>query len=117
MERLTKMAKNGQKYVSAIGTGYGCWGRILAKLARYENAEEAGRLAELPCKVGDDIWWIDDEAPFVKCEKGDIKGIVVTADGFMIVDTHGELNRIGTRYCYLTKEDAEKALEEGTYNG
>ena len=115
MERLTKLAKNGGRYVSAIGTGYGCWGRFLAKLARYENAEEAGRLAELPCKVGDDIWWIDDEAPFVKCEKGGVKGIVVTADGFMIMDSDNDVFPIGTRYSYLTKEAAEAALEDGTY--
>lgn len=115
MERLTKLAENGRKFVSAIGAGRGCWPRIIERLAYYENLEAEGRLAILPCKVGDDIWWIDDEEPFVKCEKGDIKGIVVTADGFMIVDTHGELNRIGTRYCYLTREDAEKALERGDY--
>ena len=116
MERLTKMAKNGGRYVSAIGTGYGCWGRVMEKLARYENLEEAGLLVKLPCNIGDDIWWIDDEEPFVKCAKGDVKGILVTADGIQILDGDGGLTKIDTRYCYLTREDAEKALEEENYD-
>ena len=115
MERLTKMAKNGGRYVSAIGTGYGCWGRIINRLALLENLSESGRLAVLPCKVGDDIWWIDDEESMVRCEVAGVKGIVITEDGFMILDSHNDLNRIGTQFCYLTKEDAERALEEGKY--
>lgn len=67
--------------------------------------------AELPCKIGADIWWIDDEEPFVKCEKGGVKGILITADGFMVMDSAGDFERIGTRYCYLTRKDAERALE------
>lgn len=39
MERLTKPAvnKTGSKYVSAIGSGYGAWPRIIQRLAAYEN--------------------------------------------------------------------------------
>lgn len=39
MERLTKPAvnKTGNKYVSAIGSGYGVWPRIIQRLAAYEN--------------------------------------------------------------------------------
>lgn len=37
MERLTKPSKNGTRYVSAIGSGYGCWGEIIARLAAYED--------------------------------------------------------------------------------
>ena len=115
MERLTKLAKSGGRYVSAIGTGYGCWGRIIERLAFYENMHEAGRLAVLPCKIGADLWWIDNKEPRVKCAKGDVRGILVTSDGFMIIDSDGDLLRIGTRFCYLTKEDAEKALKEGDH--
>lgn len=146
MERLTKLAENGQKYVSAIGAGYGCWGKIMERLAAYENtgltpeqiqaaketlecfdnigikrgneivqAEQEGRLAILPCKVGDDIWWIGDEVPFVMCDEGGVAGIAITKDGVRILDHHGGLDEIGNRYCYLTKEDAEKALEKGDY--
>lgn len=39
MERLTKPTarKTGTKYVSAIGSGYGAWPRIIQRLAAYEN--------------------------------------------------------------------------------
>ena len=39
MERLTKPAvfMTGNAYVSAIGSGYGAWPRIIQRLAAYEN--------------------------------------------------------------------------------
>ena len=38
MERLTKQSDRiPNRYVSAIGSGYGCWGKIIARLAAYEN--------------------------------------------------------------------------------
>ena len=39
MERLTKCGerKGRGRYVSAIGSGRGTWGKIIDKLARYEN--------------------------------------------------------------------------------
>ena len=66
---------------------------------------------KIPCKPGDDIWWIDDEAPFVKCDKGGVKGIVILPDGIRVIDSSGDMEEIGTRYCYLTRKDAERALE------
>ena len=33
----------------------------IQKLAQYEDLEEQGRLLELPCKVGDIAWVIDDD--------------------------------------------------------
>lgn len=66
---------------------------------------------ELPCKIGDDIWWIDDEAPFVKCEKGGVRGIAILPEGIRVIASNGDFEEIGTRYCYLTRKDAERALE------
>lgn len=37
MERLTKLSRHGDRYVSAIGSGAGCWGEIVNRLAAYEN--------------------------------------------------------------------------------
>lgn len=37
MERLTKPSLRGDRYVSAIGSGCGCWGKIIERLAAYEN--------------------------------------------------------------------------------
>lgn len=37
MERLTKLSSKGDRYVSAIGSGAGCWTQIVNRLAAYEN--------------------------------------------------------------------------------
>lgn len=66
----------------------------------------------LPCKIGDDIWWIDSENNTVQCEKNGVAGFIVKKDEILIMDQAGCPARIGTQYCYLTKEEAEKALSE-----
>ncbi|MBO5953325.1 MAG: hypothetical protein J6Q53_04295 [Oscillospiraceae bacterium] len=65
-----------------------------------------------PCKIGDDIWWIDAEDFTVKCEENGVTGIVITKDEFLIRDKGGCDTKIGTQFCYLSKEDAEKDLAE-----
>lgn len=37
MERLTKRGTRKNGYVSAIGSGFGCWGKIIDRLADYED--------------------------------------------------------------------------------
>ena len=37
MERLTKRGTRKNGYVSAIGSGFGCWGKIVDRLAAYED--------------------------------------------------------------------------------
>ena len=37
MERLTKRGTRKNGYVSAIGSGVGCWGKIVDRLAAYED--------------------------------------------------------------------------------
>ena len=68
-------------------------------------------IVELPCKVGDDLYWISDENK-VECLKNAIIGVVVKNDGFEVLDTDGNRDKLGTRFAYLTREEAEKALRE-----
>lgn len=49
MERLTEW-RNGHGAIVNNRENY------IDKLARYEDAEEQGRLIVLPCKVGDTVW-------------------------------------------------------------
>lgn len=87
------------------------------KLAHYEDLEEAGRLIELPCAVGDTVWQItrnfisefkiksfvcDNEGIFFYWEC--ISGIYINILGF-------SNNRIG-KDVFLTKEEAEAKLKE-----
>ena len=84
---------------------------LAERLYKLENAIENGTLVFLPCKVGDEFWWIlnkcSGEHEFVQ-EK--VKQIRICDYGFCIIDYDGTgwyLNEI-----YFTKEAAQKALEE-----
>ena len=51
MERLTKLSKAATKYMSAIGSGCGSWGKIIERLADYENTGlEPGEI-EILCEM------------------------------------------------------------------
>ena len=71
----------------------------------------ANGVIALPCKIGDDIWWIDSENNSVECEKNGVTGFIIKKNEILIRDRTGGEDKIGTQYCYLSKDDAEKALE------
>lgn len=50
MERLTNRTKEAKSNVTIK--------EICDKLADYENLEEQGMLVKLPCKIGDDVWFV-----------------------------------------------------------
>lgn len=71
----------------------------LRKLKDYEDLEEQGRLLKLPCKIGDDVYYIlgiPNETPCTidKCT-------------FKLSD----INKIG-KTLFLTREEAEAKLKE-----
>ena len=71
----------------------------LRKLKDYEDLEEQGRLVKLPCKIGDDVYYIlgiPNETPCTidKCT-------------FKLSD----INKIG-KTLFLTREEAEAKLKE-----
>ena len=68
-------------------------------------------IVELPCRVGDDLYWISDENE-VECQRNAIVGIVVEDGCFEALDIDGNIDKIGTRYAYFSREEAEKALKE-----
>lgn len=85
------------------------------KLYEYEDLEEQGLLLKLPCKALDVLYWLHDgEIREVK-----VYAIIVIEDQILIhsenfgrVGISGfDVDKIGTRY-FLTKAEAEKALEE-----
>ncbi len=87
----------------------------LNKLGEYEKAEEQGLLVRLPCKVGDVLYCIDN---------GIVETLIVNsfriynfnrveidfenASGFALCTFAGELDE----GYFLTREEAEKKLEE-----
>lgn len=102
MSRLTKRNKNGEAYVIS-GIGVCRFGQEIEKLAHYEDLEEQGRLIELPCKVGDTVYFIHHTRtkPVIAETK---------SDEFMLALCVME-NRFG-KTAFLTKAEAEAKLEE-----
>lgn len=119
-------AKKGLLYayveeIAADGLSY--IQQLEAKNAEYEKALEEGRMVMLPCKPGDDLYWLDDadeehEGWCVKREAGGVGAVVVRGkDDFAIIDRYSMKNnrsieKIGERWSYLTEADAQAALKE-----
>ena len=68
--------------------------------------------AELPCPIGSDFWWVDDDTMEVKCEKGGITGFVVLKDEVLALNTDGDRLEIHSEWCCLSREEAEAKLKE-----
>lgn len=71
----------------------------LKKLKEYQQLEEQGRLVKLPCKVGDDIYYILGIPNEMPC----------TID--KCVFELSDINKIG-KTLFLTKSEAEAKLKE-----
>lgn len=142
MERLTKRyidEDDGRKSIGAY-TGYTIpeiWFegereyRVLDKLATYEDLEEQGLLRRMPCKVGDDVYIIPSPTVYrlniingyEKLNKichQHVGTIVITAGHWYATsrEEYGVYNEkvlndiaFGTTW-FLTREEAEKKLEE-----
>lgn len=90
---------------------------MIKKLATYEDLEEQGLLVRLPCKVGDIMFRINKGAknPVIELTVTQID-ITTRSYNLEVIDRdYGELmcfkNDIG-KTIFLTREDAEKKLEE-----
>ena len=95
--------------------------KVLNKLAHYEDMEEAKRLVELPCKVGDTVWAIT----WVFNGKEIVNSIISRKiDGFigirsnplcMISKEPYRMDFASSEFgktIFLTREEAEAALKE-----
>lgn len=95
----------------------------LKKLYEYEQEEEQGKLAHLPCKLGDVSYWVNEKCGGEKEIKSGnpIIAIVIAEDGIYISTeceyTSDDWNisenyKIGSQYALLSREDAERKLKE-----
>lgn len=115
MVRITEKLEDGT--ISLRNNNAASITYAMVKLFRYEELEERGLLLRLPCKLGDDFYWISDEEPEhgIKSEVkicGKIKGIAVMEDGLYIIGEDGDMNKVGSQYALLTRDDAERKLKE-----
>ena len=82
---------------------------VLKKLADYEDLEEQGLLVRLPCPIGTTVWDICG----MDIRENVLSGIECGKDGKQFLwgnhdEWLGELNDL----VFLTREEAEKKLEE-----
>ena len=94
---------------------------IIDKLAKYETAEEEGRLVVLPCKVGDTVWMVHQRLTSTvnnvisKMTVTELRGNRLNPIWFVIDGEYGRTSfhpsEIG-KTVFLTREEAEKALKE-----
>lgn len=91
--------------------------KLYRKLAEFEDLAEQGRLIELPCKVGDtlyDIYEFIENRNSPEIYEYKAKEITVGKDkqgDYFIIDS--TIFRVGDfgKTVFLTKEEAEKAIE------
>ena len=132
MERLTRKEFEGtecEPYVYGgieyYGDSYG--GKVINKLAEYEDLEEQGLLLKLPCKVGTEVYeieqqfWIDrkgckdcvyfgndglgDYCDYCEDEPAACTKIVPREFTMRMLEDFGKT-------VFLTREEAEQALEK-----
>ena len=120
MERLTYRDTETMTEDGLIRPSYSDYPtrRIIEKLAEYEDAKEQGLLFQLSCKIGDTIWYVDnddDDYP-IKLEIDTIsiddnKNIWYYAND----DVYGKFGFIDSDFgktAFLTKAEAEQKLKE-----
>lgn len=129
MERLTDYSDDECTYIIGVGNKTceefckyvvdGCRNcyiqQAFKKLADYEDLEDQGLLVRLPCKVGEKLWCIVNSAiRELRVYRFDMPAFGTTdivfryADGFKLERFVGEIGKT----VFLTREEAEKKLEE-----
>ena len=83
---------------------------VTDKLARYEDLEEAGRLIELPCKIGDTVYGIRRyKGRIVK--SGTVSEMFYNQDGELIIAIKNVCRGCWGKQIFGTREEAEAALK------
>lgn len=131
MERLTEpmiVPSTGEIFCYRLKPGVSEW-KLKNKLGAYETAEEQGLLLRLPCKVGDTVFHRKEyAATFTGIREYQITNIMISQNkkgewtkkyrAMMLLDgktidcpINFAFDDIG-KTVFLTKAEAEKALEE-----
>ena len=124
MSRLTRRAENGTAVYATPSGEPVKWENnrreVLQKLADYEDLEEQGLLLKLPCKIGDTVYQLINSHIY------EYKVIGICFDIFQNKWMYEVAYQIGLEWfktmcdfdafgksktVFLTKEEAEKALE------
>ena len=118
MERLTRrtglgvMPSNYDEDFDMNEETFAEYQKVLGKLAHYEDLEEAGRLIELPCKIGDTVYGIRRYQGVRKVQSGIVSEMYFSLKNRLII----VIKHIGRGYwgesIFGSFEEAEAALKE-----
>lgn len=133
MERLTDYSDSECTYIIGVGNKTceefckyvvdGCKNcyiqQVFKKLADYEDLEEQGLLVRLPCKVGDIVYVILSTYCKSKYAEAQVRDYAYFIScGFCVVVTSTQFEKQSIPFSefgktvFLTREEAEKKLEE-----
>lgn len=118
MERLTDYGTNGVAFIKGLrpcGIPNDCNDIIykaVEKLARYEDAEEQGRLIVLPCAAGDTVYWVPNLTGDIIIKDTVSAICLYRSNLFRIVLPNLGIESIyPNAHLFLSREEARKALE------
>lgn len=113
MDRLTKW-KHGFAYLKTTELHDPCeWCfEATQKLAHYEDLEEAGRLIELPCKIGDTVYGIRRYHNERKVQSGIVSEMYFTRENRLIIVIKHVCRGYWGENIFGSFEEAKAALKE-----
>lgn len=128
-ERLTEKAENGKPYFDGclrcdLESDCGLcpyWASGLDRLAELEDKIEQGTLIELPCKVGDTVYWVFELVKNkLEILEGKVRGISISQNKsfwFSVIYEYGltfehTFKDYWNKTVFLTKAEAENKLKE-----
>lgn len=103
---------NGVYYSDCIQGDSGCITKIYERLAELEDKIENGTLLELPCKVGDKVWWVNQYSPRPRIEEYEVSTITIGKDNKIYLGLGFSFFTFMTDEVYYTKAEAEARLKE-----
>lgn len=86
--------------------------KIMGKLAHYEDLEEAGRLIELPCKIGDTVYGIRRYQGVGKVQSGIVSEMYFSQKNRLIIVIKYVCRGYWGENIFGSQEEAEAALKE-----
>ena len=110
MERLT--IPNEAKYCRHKKPSSPTW-EVIERLAELEDKIESGTLVELPCKVGDTVWILNDPYFVADIFEMEVEDIKISRSKIIVSGYHEcEYQDFMGDFAFKTKAEAEAKLKE-----
>lgn len=82
------------------------------RLDELEDKIENGTLFEIPCKVGDKFWWVNEYCPTPRIEEYEVSTITIAKDNKIYLVGECKCITFKVDEVYFTKAEAEARLKE-----